>query len=76
MEVDVAESLSFMIDLEPDLNESDLADLLQREDICSQALQSFLAFKITFDDFIDIVESQGIDIDEYLNNSGYNIGLW
>lgn len=72
----ISDSLNFMINFDDGLCESEISDIVNRESVCSEALQQFLNQKIDFETFVDTVESQGLDIDDYLENSGYNLGLW
>lgn len=72
---EIEDSLSFMIQCDPDLSDSDRDRIIAQEHQASSALQMFMAGKISFQDFIDLVEDAGIDIDEYLENSCLNLEI-
>ncbi|MTJ11846.1 hypothetical protein FJR11_04390 [Anabaena sp. UHCC 0187] len=47
-------------------------DLVKRLDICQEAKSQLLALKISWQDYLDLIEVAGVDIQDYLNITDEN----
>lgn len=57
------------------MSPSDMANLLLKEEVANLALRRFLAFEITFQDYLDVLEVCGVDMDEFLQTADDNCSL-
>lgn len=60
----------------PDYNEADVRELLIQLDICSKALNQLLRGQITLEDYLDILEFYGMDIEDYGSITDSNLVLF
>lgn len=66
------QSLYPWVDISPgDDTNAVLASFLR----CHQALDSLLEFRISWDDYLEILASEGVDLDEYLQIAEDNVSL-
>lgn len=56
-----------------DMNHSDLRQLIGTYAITEQARDDFLACKITFDEYMDLLETAQVNIDSYLESVEHNL---
>lgn len=61
--------------ISPDYNQSDIEQLIQRLDNCHQATQMLIQGKISIEDYLDILEFNGHDIDNYFAVTDANLLL-
>ena len=56
-----------------DMNESDLRKLVGTYAITERARDDFLACKISFDEYLDLLNSAQVNIDSFLESTEYNL---
>lgn len=56
-----------------DMNNSDLDKLLQTYKITEEAQEAFLAKEITFDEYLQLLESAQVNIDSYMETVESNL---
>ncbi|BAU65662.1 hypothetical protein STA3757_30510 [Stanieria sp. NIES-3757] len=56
-----------------DHNDNDIKNVLIRLDICREALDAFLAQEITFEEYLDLLKTAEVNIDDYLINTEQNL---
>jgi hypothetical protein len=47
-------------------------DLIKSLDICQEAKRQFMALKISWQDYLDLIECAGVDISAFLHNADDN----
>jgi hypothetical protein len=67
--------LGIELNLHPHLHIEEINDMVEREEAVSLGLQALERGRISVDDFFDIVELAGLDMDEYINTVGDNL-IW
>lgn len=54
------------------ISTDEINDLIKRHDICAEAKRQLLAFQISWQDYLDLLECAGVNIQEYLNITNEN----
>ena len=67
--------LGIELNLHPHLHVEEINDMVEREEAVSLGLRALDRGQITIEDYFDIVELAGIDMDEYINTVGDNL-IW
>jgi hypothetical protein len=67
--------LGIELNLHPHLHVEEINDMVEREEAVSLGLQALERGRISVDDFFDIVELAGLDMDEYIDTVGDNL-IW
>jgi len=52
---------------------SEMSSVIYRYDLCNQALQAFMAQEISFEEYLDILETAEVNIDDYLEVTEQNL---
>ena len=54
------------------ISPTEIDDLIKQHDICMEAKRQLLDFKISWQDYLDLIECAGVNIQEYLTTSDNN----
>jgi len=54
------------------ISPDEINDLIKRHDICMEAKRQLLSLQISWQDYLDLIECAGVNIQEYLNISDNN----
>lgn len=54
------------------ISPEEINDLIKRHDICMEAKNQFLAQKISWQDYLDLIECAGVNMQEYLSTADDN----
>lgn len=68
--------INYVLDLEiipnKGVTSQEISDLIKRYDICMEAKRQLLSFKISWHDYLDLIECAGVNVDEYLTTANEN----
>ncbi|MBJ7295796.1 MAG: hypothetical protein JHC73_05600 [Dolichospermum sp.] len=55
-----------------DLSPDECDDLIKRLDICQEAKKLLMSLEISWDDYLDLIESAGVDMTDFLQTADDN----
>jgi len=55
-----------------DLSSDECDDLIKRLDICQEAKRLFMSLEISWEDYLDLIESAGVDMSDFLQTADDN----
>lgn len=55
-----------------DLSLDECDDLIKRLDICQEAKNLFMSLEISWQDYLDLIESAGVDMSDFLQTADDN----
>lgn len=61
--------LDFEISIVGKISDQEIQDLINRHEICSLAKEKLVKGQILWEEYLDLIETAGIDIDQFLNEA-------
>ncbi len=71
--VDLRKSLYLWTDVTP---ETDISDIPEKLNNCQKLVDAFLSGKLSLQDYLDLIEAQGVDLDNYAETTASNLSYF
>ncbi len=71
-------NLAIPVNISSQLNQTELKKLVKSYNLCEQAMKDFLSAKLTWEEYLNILELHQVNIDSYLKTVDcnlHNIGI-